>query len=157
MATNAASCSAPVPACGGAVAANGLLTRLLGRHAAILFVRNTIVSCFAFAIDLLLLWLLVQYAGAPRLAAATLAFMVAVSIHYLLCRAWVFCDSTRGLGAGYLYFIANAGIGLAATLALFATLVELTGIHYLIARVIASVFAGVVVFLLNATLNFKSL
>ena len=40
---------------------------------------------------------------------------------------------------------------------LFDALVRFTPIHYLVARVIVSVFAGLVMFLLNAVLNFRRL
>jgi putative flippase GtrA len=39
----------------------------------------------------------------------------------------------------------------------FALFAGLLGMNYLVARVIASVFAGLAAFLLNAVLNFKSL
>lgn len=137
--------------------ANGLfLGRLLKPRTALLFARNTVASFLAFAVDMLILWMLVQFGGLAPLPAATIAFLIAISIHYVLCRIWVFCGTERGIGAGYFYFLINAGVGLAVTLALFAALVELAGLHYLIARIIASVFAGIGVFLLNAMLNFRS-
>ncbi|HWH18878.1 MAG TPA: GtrA family protein [Allosphingosinicella sp.] len=133
------------------------LSRAVRGRAAVLFARNTVASCFSFAIDLLLLWLLVRFAGLGPLAAAAPAFLAAITIHYWLCRIWVFRGTARGVAAGYVYFLINAGVGLAITMALFAALVELAGLHYLAARVLASVAAGIVVFLLNAVLNFGSL
>ena len=41
--------------------------------------------------------------------------------------------------------------------ALFALLTDGAGIHYLLARVIASIFAGLAIFASNALLNFKTL
>ena len=38
---------------------------------------------------------------------------------------------------------------------LFAALLKWTAIHYLVARVIVSVFAGLAMFVLNAVLNFR--
>ena len=122
-----------------------------------LFGRNTVASFFAFGIDVALLWLAVELAGAPYLPAAAVAFLIAMSIHYLLSRIWVFRGSERGMAAGYAYFLMNAGIGLVVTLGAFALLMELAGLHYLIARVLASVVAGILVFFLNAVFNFKAL
>jgi hypothetical protein len=48
-------------------------------------------------------------------------------------------------------------IGLLITVGLFAALIRWTPIHYLVARVLVSVFAGLTVFLLNAVLNFRRL
>lgn len=128
----------------------------LGR-AAILFGKNSLAGAVAFAFDIALLWLLVEQAGWRYLPAAALAFLVAVTLHYALARRYVFAESARGMASGYLYFLANAAIGLGVTLAAFALLVELFELHYLVARLISSVKAGVVVFVLNAVFNFRVL
>ena len=104
-----------------------------------------------------LLWLAVEWGGAPYLPAAAIAFLIAMSIHYALSRLWVFRGTRRGMAAGYVYFLMNAGIGLVVTIGAFALLMEWAGLHYLVARVLASVAAGVLVFFLNAVFNFKAL
>ena len=134
----------------------GLVSRLMRVRVAAMFVRNTVVSFLVFALDLFMLWALVRFLGVQYLTAATLAFIVAISIHYMFCRIWIFRGTDRALWSGYVYFFVNAGTGLVITIALFAAFVELIGIHYIVARVIASVFAGIAVFLLNAVLNFRS-
>ena len=126
-------------------------------RAARLFGRNTVASFFAFGIDVALLWLAVEWGGLPYLPAAAAAFLLAMSIHYALARIWVFRSSERGMAKGYAYFLVIAGIGLVVTLGAFALLMELAGLHYLVARVLASVAAGVLVFFLNAVFNFKAL
>ena len=133
----------------------GLVRRLLTFRVGAMFVRNTIVSCVAFAFDLALLAALVELLAMHKLAAVTLAFLAAVTFHYVLGRVWIFPGSERGVTAGYVYFIVNATIGLVVTVALFAAFVWL-GLHYIPARIVASVFAGLTVFLLNAVLNFRS-
>ncbi len=55
------------------------------------------------------------------------------------------------------YFPVNVGIGFAAMLGVFWTLLELTELHYLVARVAASVVYGVLLFALNGRFNFKEL
>jgi putative flippase GtrA len=139
---------------------NGLAStgfgRFVSRHVAVLLARNTLVSCVVFAFDLGLLWLLVHYGGLGKLAAAAIAFVAANTLHYVFGRTWIFRGSERGLAAGYVYFLFNAIVGLAVTMALFAALLEYTSINYLVARTIVSVVAGLVVFFLNATLNFRS-
>ena len=133
------------------------LAGLVGGRAAGLFARNTVASFISFGFDLVLLWLLVRFGGMHPFPAAAAAFLVAISLHYWLCRIWVFRGTTRGVAEGYLYFLMNAGVGLVITMALFAALVELAGLHYLVARGLASVVAGIAVFVLNAVYNFKSL
>ena len=49
----------------------------------------------------------------------------------------------------------DASAGLAVTMVLYALLLAYTPLDYLVARVIVSVFAGLVVFVLNAVLNFR--
>ena len=137
--------------------AGGLLRRLFSRHAATLLARNTIVSCGVFAIDLALLWALVTFLGTGKIIAATVAFIAANSIHYALGRTWIFRGTERPLASGYLYFLVNAGVGLAITIALFAALIRWTPINYLVARTLVSVVAGLTVFVLNAVLNFRRL
>lgn len=133
-----------------------LLRRLTQRCAAKLLARNTAASFLTFGLDVAVLWLLVDYAGFGRIPSAALAFLLAMTLHYVLSRIWVFKGSGRNVASGYLYFLVNAGIGLVVTLAVFAALLEFTGLYYLIARVIASVIAGLLVFLLNAVFNFKA-
>lgn len=119
--------------------------------------RNTVVSCSVFLLSLGLLWFMVQRAGINTYAAATISFIAANSTHYALGRLWIFGDTDRGLGSGYLYFFLTAGLGLAATMALFALFTEIGGLDYMAARVVASLFAGLAMFAANALFNFRSL
>lgn len=138
-------------------AAAGIGAWIARSKVAVLFARNTVASFFAFAVDLLLLWMFVQFGGADPLAAAAIAFVLAISVHYALCRIWVFRGTERGVASGYFYFVINSGVGLAITLGLFALLMEVSELHYIVARTLASIVAGVAVFLLNAIYNFRSI
>lgn len=130
-------------------------TRLFSRNAAVLLARNSAVSCLVFAVNLGLLWMLVERFSTHKLAAAAIAFIAANSLHYAFGPAWIFRGTRRGLLPGYLYFLVNAAVGLIVTLALYAAMLGLTSINYIVARVLVSVVAGLVVFLLNAILNFR--
>lgn len=136
---------------------NQIASRLAQVRTAALFGRSTIVSVVTFAIDLALLWLLVEHLGAAYIPAAALAFLIAISLNYVVSRLWVFRRSDRGLASGFLYFLMIAGVGLVTTLAVFVLLVEFAGLFYIVARAIASVVAGILVFALNAVLNFKAI
>lgn len=135
----------------------GLRARLFSRHAALMLGRNTVVSTGVFAFDMVLLWALVEFAGMDKIVAAAIGFVAANTAHYALGRSWIFAGTERGVAAGYIYFLINSGVGMAITLGLYAALLAWTPINYLVARVIVSVFAGLAVFLLNATLNFRRL
>jgi len=119
--------------------------------------RNTVVSCGAFAFDLILLWVLVQFLAMDKVLAAALAFIAATTTHYIFGRTWIFRGTERGVASGYAYFLVNAGIGLVITVGLFAAMLRWTPINYLVSRVLVSIVAGLAVFLLNAILNFRRL
>lgn len=119
--------------------------------------RNTVVSCAVFVLGLLLLWLMVQKGGVNKYLAATVSFVASNSTHYAAGRWWIFGKTDRGLGSGYLYFFLTAGLGLLVTMAMFAVFADLVGMNYLVARAVASLFAGLAMFAANAVFNFKSL
>ncbi len=95
--------------------------------------------------------------GLEGAGSGTLSFLCSTTLHYLFGRFWIFRGTERGFAAGYLYFFINAGVGLVVTTGLFAAMIEWTSINYLVARVLVSIVAGLVMFLLNATLNFRRL
>lgn len=119
--------------------------------------RNTIVSCCTFLVGLALLWLLVSKAGLAKVPAAAISFLFGTTLHYVFGRTWIFRGTERGVATGYAYFLGNAGLGLVVTTVLFAAMIEFTSVHYLIARVLVSIVAGLMMFLLNAILNFRRL
>ncbi len=122
-----------------------------------MFGRNTVASSIAFALDLLILWVLVELLHVPHVVAAVIAFILPMVVFYVLSREWVFPDTDRGVASGFAYFMFNVGIGFVVMLAVFWTLLEFTGLYYLVARVAASTVSGIVIFLLNGFLNFKQL
>jgi putative flippase GtrA len=122
-----------------------------------MFGRHTVASTIAFALDLALLWSLVELIGMAHLPAAIIAFFVPMTLAYVLEREWVFPGTRRGVAKGYLYFAVNVGIGSLLMLATFWALMQFGGLHYLIARILASFVAGIAVFLLNGVFNFKQL
>jgi putative flippase GtrA len=142
---------------GVAATLRALPGRLLNRRGSVLFARNAAASIVSFLVDLVLLWAMVSELGWDKLAAAAGAFIVANALHYVIARKWVFHESDQSTIAGYGYFLLNALAGLVIIMALFALLSGPADIPYLIARVIASLVAGTVVFALNAILNFRLL
>ncbi|HUG46725.1 MAG TPA: GtrA family protein [Sphingomicrobium sp.] len=119
--------------------------------------RNTIASIFSFLLDLAILVSLVEFAGFPRVPAAAVAFVIPMITFYFLQREWVFPDTSRGVASGFVYFVIIMGIGFVSMLAVFWTLLEVTSLHYVLARILASFVYGIIVFVLNGMLNFKQL
>ncbi|WP_088182613.1 GtrA family protein [Sphingobium sp. Z007] len=142
---------------GRAPARSDLLSRLFSRKAAAMLVRNTIVSCFVFGVSIAMLWVLVEFFGVRQVVAAGIGFVAANSLHYALGRSWIFRGTDRAVASGYVYFLATGGLGLAVTMGLYALLLHYTPIHYLVARILVSVIAGLVMFAFNALLNFRRL
>lgn len=132
-----------------------LLSRLLSWRVAAMLGRNTVVSCSVFLVGLGVLYVLVDAAGFPEVPAAGIGFLVANSLHYMFGRAWIFRGTDRGRVSGYALFLINAGVGLAVTLALYAALLAWTPLDYILARILVSLVAGLVVFVLNAVFNFR--
>jgi putative flippase GtrA len=132
-----------------------LLNRLLSRNAAELLGRDALVSSATFAIGLALMWAFVEFAKIDETVAAAVSFAVGNSLHYAVARSWIYRGTSRGVAQGYGYFLANAGVGLLIMVLLFAALTGWTSMHYLIARALASIVAGSIIFVLNAVLNFR--
>jgi putative flippase GtrA len=122
-----------------------------------MFGRNTVASTIAFALDLIILWSLVELLETPRVLAAVIAFIVPMTLFYVLSREWVFPGTNRGVAAGYIFFLVNIGIGFVVMLAVFIALINLTDAHYLVARVAGSIVSGILIFFLNGIFNFKQL
>lgn len=136
---------------------SSLVSRLISRKAAVMLGRNTLVSCLVFTLSIGLLWVLVEFLHFDEVVAAAVGFIVANTLHYALGRAWIFEGTDRAVTTGYVLFLFNSGVGLGVTVALYAALLRYTPIDYLVARVLVSLVAGLVIFVLNATLNFRRL
>ncbi|WP_370030733.1 GtrA family protein [Qipengyuania mesophila] len=132
-----------------------MIARFFRRRVGGMLLRNTVVSTGVFLVGLGVLWLLVERAGVDPVLATGISFMIANSIHYVFGRTWIFAGTDRKLSTGYALFLLNAMVGLAVTVGLFWVLTEFTPMNYLVARVVVSVFAGLAVFALNATMNFR--
>ena len=132
-----------------------LFARFLTLEVGGMLFRNTVVSTGSFLLGLSALWALVTFGGMDEILATGISFLIAQTLHYALGRSWVFRGTDRAIGAGYILFLMNAGIGLIVTVSLFALLVNYTPMHYLVARVVVSIFAGLAMFALNASLNFR--
>ena len=122
-----------------------------------MFGKNTAASTVTFLLDLSILWMLVEFAAVPHVPAAVVAFVLPTTLFYFLQREWVFAGTTRGRAKGFAYFLVIICIGFVAMMATFWALLEFTEIHYLLARIAASIVYGILLFVLNGVFNFKQL
>ena len=119
------------------------------------FIRYSAVGVSTFLFDLALLWVLIDLIKLHYLVATALAFLVAVSINYLVSRVWVFVRTHRTFFSGYVYFLQFAILGALATTALKWVGVELLALPALYSRVGIAGVVGVFNYLGNLYLNFK--
>ena len=119
------------------------------------FLTFGLVSIIATVIDILVLWLFASGLGLHYLASAVLAFVVGSTTNYSLNYVWTFSGAKYGKTKGLASFMGIGVAGLVITLGIMALLVELLGIHYLVARIIAAFVTLLWNYLLNSAITFK--
>jgi putative flippase GtrA len=119
------------------------------------FIKYSAVGFSTFALDLLLLFVLVEVFSVRQVPAAGIAFIIAVSLNYMLSRRYVFIGTLRGVKAGYLGFTAIALAGLSIVAGGMYVLTVILNVHFLIARIMVAVVTGFCNYLINLYVNFK--
>jgi putative flippase GtrA len=119
------------------------------------FARYTTIGVSTLTFDLLLLAGLTEILSVPYTIATPVAFLIAVSINYLLSRHFVFRGTERPMAHGYLYFVLIALAGAGAITGAVYLLVTYAGLYYLVARVLVAGFVGMGNYLSNLHFNFK--
>ena len=114
----------------------------------------SLIGGSTFTLDLLLYWYL-KNDGVDYLFAAAVSFLFSVSINYIISRAWLFHESERHFGTGYLYFIVIASTGAVLTVLALKHLVEHEGFDPYIGRVFVSIFVGLFNYTANYFFNFS--
>jgi putative flippase GtrA len=103
--------------------------------------RYTFVGAIAFVFDFISLFALTHFGGVHYLVAAGMAFIIGLSVNYALSIQWVF--DKRSIGDKRLEFLIFAGIGLAGlglNEALIWFFTEITRFHYLVSKIVSTVF-----------------
>jgi putative flippase GtrA len=119
------------------------------------FLKYTVVGTSTFAVDLLLLYVLIDGFKMNYLVGAGLSFIFAISINYFLSRRFVFKGTQRGVGSGYVNFIAVALAGLLIVIGGMYVLVAVAGVGYVLSRFIIAGLTGFWNYLLNLFVTFK--
>lgn len=119
------------------------------------FAKYTSISGTTFIGDLGILFLFTDVFNMHYLLATGLAFVIAVSINYLISRRYVFTKTKRAFHHGYIAFVSIASFGLLSVLALMSLFVEVFGWNHLLSRVSIACVMGTINYLLNLFFNFK--
>lgn len=128
---------------------------MLSAHTLKRFARYTVVGTSTFAVDLALLYILIDFFAFNYLVGAGVSFMCAISINYFLSRNYVFKGTQRSLRSGYINFVGIALIGLLIVIVGMYVLVAILGVGYVAARFVVAVITGFWNYLLNLFVTFK--
>ena len=119
------------------------------------FMKYVVAGGTTFAFDLVLLYVLVDGFGMYAPVAAGGAFLVALSVNYVISRRYVFRGTLRSVRGGYLGFLLIAGSGLCIVTGGMYALITYGAVPYLYARIIVAGTTGIWNYLLNLYVNFK--
>jgi putative flippase GtrA len=114
----------------------------IDRKGVIRFFKYGTVGVSTFLLDILLLYIFVNVLGFTYLFATALAFLMAVSVNYVISRKLVFQRTETAHKEGYRAFI---GVALASALFIVLAmyvLVDILGTNYLLARTLISSLVG---------------
>lgn len=104
-------------------------------------VRYTMVGGIAFIVDFTALYLLTEIANIYYLISAAIAFLLGLATNYSLSIVWVFnkrAIKNKSLEFGLFMLIGVVGLGLNQIFLWSFT--EYAGLHYLTAKIVATVF-----------------
>jgi len=113
------------------------------------------ITAGVFIIDISVLYVLVEYAGAREFVGAAVGFMVKMLISYFFVRRYVFKESKQTLGEGLVMFLGFAFIGIILVSGLMFLAVDVFDYNYLVSRVVIACVIGFMNYLANYKLNFK--
>jgi putative flippase GtrA len=99
--------------------------------------RALLASLLAAAVDIGVLFFLVEIAGSHPLSAAIVGYLAGGVLQYLLCYLWIFPGTNQLAATGFLAFTVLSLVGLGITWLTMATLADLAHIHYSLAKVVA--------------------
>lgn len=123
--------------------------------AAIRFFKYSTVGLGTFLFDLALLYVLTDIFSIHYLYSAGIAFLIAVSINFVISRRFVFKGSARSAKVGYLNFILIAVMGLGLVVGGMYVLVSVFSVSYVAARVFVAGLTGIWNYLMNLYVNFQ--
>lgn len=119
------------------------------------FVRYTVASGLALAVDIGILWAGTGLLGFQYLLSATLGFMAGVAVNYLLCVSWVFHErNLDNATAEFTVFISIGVCGLCINSASLWLLTDVMGVYYLASKLMVTTWVFLFNFLMRKYLLF---
>lgn len=109
----------------------------------------------AFGIDILTLFVLVDFFNVYYLVAACLAFFISASTNYLISRYFIFSETTSSVVTSYGKFISISCLGLVLIASFMYLLVDILSVHYLIARILIAGTIGVSSYYVHKIFSFS--
>ena len=119
------------------------------------FLKYCIVGVIGTAIDVLIVFLLVEFFSFNPLVAAVGGFLLAVSNNFFLNKIWTFRNKSSRYGRLYIKFLLVSGVGLCFTLLIMYLLWSVLGVYYLLAKVLTSGVVLIWNFLANKFWTFR--
>src|SRR3989338_6030026 len=105
------------------------------------FIRYFIASAIALVVDAGSLYLLTDVAGLPYLYSGAIAFILGLTIIYVLSVTWVFDRRVlRDPKAEFLLFAVIGFVGLGINEAVLWVATDVIGLYYLISKVLSVIF-----------------
>lgn len=99
--------------------------------------RFAVAGGSCFILELSVLYSLTEFAGINYLTSAMFAFIISVIVNYIMCARWVFATKKRSLAKSVI-FAATSIAGLGINQLCMWTFVELGGLHYMLAKIVAA-------------------
>lgn len=119
------------------------------------FLKYAAIGISTFGIDLLLLLVFTELFTFNYLISAGVAYILAISVNYLLSRHYVFSGTLRSAHAGYAIFLVIAGIGFLIVTGCMYVFVQAFGLNLFVSRIIVAGIVGVWNYVMNLYVNFR--
>ena len=119
------------------------------------FLKYSFFGMLSFVLDLILLYLLVEIGSLLYGVAASISFVIASSVNYVLSRTYVFQGTVRDMQTGYALFVFIGFVGLGMVVMGMYVFVEYFAFHYIVARILVGGFVGLWNYAMNLYVNFK--
>lgn len=117
--------------------------------------RYLLVGVSTFGVDFMILALITTYTLLPYPVAICGAFLVGVSLNYLLSRRYVFKGTARSVVRGYVYMLTVTGSAAFITTVMTVMLTESLALNLFVARACVASVVGCGNYMFSLYVNFK--
>ena len=113
------------------------------------------IGLLGAAINLIILYLSVEFIGMPYFIGAILAYVIGITNNFFWNKYWTFKNKSKNYRKQYIKYFLISLSSLVINLIILSTLVELFGLWYMFSQVIAILIAGLNNFFWNKKFTFK--